>query len=168
MRTWPSSENLPTVKRKASHQRQPVEVQNGGSLVEQHGVVNRSQGRLRSRRRGAVWRGSGSRTLLGRAGVAGLLLLEGQELEGVIRSFLNAGVGHCLGLGGSSRGTRWRARGSPRHWAREGGGATRDRRAWGRRRPEDGRAGAAVVDQERNLVFCYPESNEYCVKYWID
>jgi len=58
--------------------------------------------------------------------------------------------------------------GSPRHWAREGGGATRDRRAWGRRRPEDGRAGAAVVDQERNLVFCYPESNEYCVKYWID
>ena len=111
MRTWPSSENLPTVKRKASHQRQPVEVQNGGSLVEQHGVVNRSQGWLRSRRRGAVWRGSGSRTLLGRAGVAGLLLLEGQELEGVIRSFLNAGVGHRLGLGGSSRGTRWRARG---------------------------------------------------------
>lgn len=38
----------------------------------------------------------------------------------------------------------------------------------GRRRPEDGRAGAAVVDQERNLVFCYPESSEYCVKYWID
>jgi len=100
VRTWPSSENLPTVKRKASHQRQPVEVQNGGSLVEQHGVVNRSQGWLRSRRRGAVWRGSSSCTLLG---VVGLLLLEGQELEGVIRSFLNAGVGHRLGLGGSSR-----------------------------------------------------------------
>jgi hypothetical protein len=131
VRTWPSSENLPTVKRKASHQRQPIEVQNGGNLVEQHGVVNRSQGRLRSRRRGAVWRGSGSCTLLGRVGIVGLLLLEGQELEGVIRSFLNAGVSHRLGLGGSSHGTRWRARGSPRHWAREGGGTTRERRAWG-------------------------------------